>query len=37
MIWLRYRIDSWRDLMTVNDMNIMKSATPSSLVGKFFT
>ena len=28
-IWLKYRIDSWREATMLNDVNYLKSATPS--------
>ena len=35
MFWLNERIESWKDATTLNGVNILKIATPSSLVGKF--
>ena len=35
MIWLKDSINSWVEAMTVNDVNILKIATPSFLEGRF--
>ena len=35
MIWLKDSIESWGVATTVKDVNILKSLTPSPLVGKF--
>ena len=36
MIWLKERIYSWMEAMTVNDVNSLKSVMPSLSVGNFF-
>ena len=35
MIWLKDSIESWGEATTVNGVKILKSLTPSPLVGKF--
>ena len=37
MIWFKESIESWREVMTVNDVNILMSAILSLLMGNFCT
>ena len=35
MVWLKERINSWREATAVSDVNSLKSAIPYMSVGKF--